>query len=106
MILLYKDLIITLNKDNTHIEDSYTITKKEDMKEILEFLRDGTPEDYVIHIRSLKSQIREWRAHNLLYKLGLFKSRTKDVDLDINADKLFYKVGYFILSVLYTFVPK
>lgn len=101
MILLYKDLTIIIDEYNTCIEDSYTITKKDEMKEILEFLREQTPNNYAVHIRSIKSQIREWRAHNLLYKLGLYKSRTKDVDLDMDAEKLFYKIGYFVLSCLY-----
>ena len=30
----------------------------------------------------LDSMIDEWKAHNLLYKFGLFRSHTKDVDID------------------------
>lgn len=101
MILVYRDLQIFVDKDNTHIEDSYTITNNDDMKEILEFIREESPKDYIVNIRSIKSQIREWRAHNFLYKLGLYKDRTKDVDLDKDAEKLLYKIGYFILSTLY-----
>lgn len=45
--------------------------------------------------------INEWRAHNLLYKLGIEKDRTKSVDL--NTDNSWYiKVLYTILSIFYT----
>lgn len=47
--------------------------------------------------RSLKSYVREWRAHNRLYKLGLFKDRTKDVDLNV-AEKWYRRLGYFFLG--------
>lgn len=47
--------------------------------------------------RSLKSYVREWRAHNRLYKLGLFKDRTKDVDLNVH-EKWYRRLGYFILG--------
>ena len=47
--------------------------------------------------RSLKSYIREWRAHNRLYTLGIFKSRTKDVDLNVH-EKWYRRLGYFFLG--------
>ena len=47
--------------------------------------------------RSLKSYVREWRAHNRLYKLGLFKDRTKDVDLNVH-EKWYRRLGYFLLG--------
>lgn len=37
--------------------------------------------------RSLQSWMKEWKAHNRLYKLGLFKSHTKDCDLEENEKK-------------------
>ena len=47
--------------------------------------------------RSIKSYVREWRAHNRLYALGIFRSRTKDVDLNVN-EKWYRRLGYFFLG--------
>ena len=70
---------ITYSSDNTHIKDSY---KAEDIEfEIYCILR----ERYIRHLsqtRSFNSYVREWRAHNRLYKLHLFRKHTKDVDLN------------------------
>ena len=32
--------------------------------------------------RTLKSQYEEWKAHNVLYKWGLFKSQMANVDIN------------------------
>ena len=40
--------------------------------------------------RSIDSYIEEWFAHNLLYNLGLFRSHTRDTDLDGN--EAFYRL--------------
>ena len=39
-------------------------------------------DDCIINRRSFNSMANEWKAHNLLYDLNLFKSHTKDLDLD------------------------
>ena len=44
--------------------------------------------------------ICEWRAHNLLWSLGIKRERTKTVDLELKV-KWYYKIGYFILSFCY-----
>ena len=68
----------TYEENNTHIEDSYKAT---DLNlEVGYIIR----ERYIRHLlttRSFDSYVREWKAHNRLYKLGLFKSHTKDCDL-------------------------
>ena len=40
--------------------------------------------------RSIDSYIEEWFAHNWLYNLGLFRSHTRDTDLDGN--EAFYRL--------------
>lgn len=89
-----------IQNNNIHIQDSYLIHKKSEMNELLLTIKQEYPNLLVFEKRSINSLIREWRAHNLLYKLGLFKNRTKDVDLDIYETAL-RRICYFILSIFY-----
>ena len=73
--------MITFTKDNTHVEDSY---KSTDIGlEVCYIIREryvrGLP-----RTRTYESYVREWKGHNRLYKLHLFRSHTKDVDLNEN----------------------
>ena len=100
--LYYKGepIMVELSCLNTHIEDSYRFKSRTDMKEILTAIRTRSfSADYAVNKLSLKRQIREWRAHNLLYSLGIARKRTKDVDL--NENKWYVKVAYGILSLMY-----
>ena len=56
--------------------------------------------EYAIHIRTIFGMICEWRAHNLLWSLGVKKEHTKHVDLELKV-KWYYKIGYFVLSCCY-----
>jgi hypothetical protein len=47
----------------------------------------------------IKDLINEWKTHNLFYDLHLFRSHTKDVDL--NKHSWFIKLIYSILSKFY-----
>ena len=72
---------INYDEKNIRIVNSFKINKIEDMILILRIfqIRTGYKSK-----RSLRSWIKEWKAHNRLYKLGLFKSHTKDCDLEEN----------------------
>ena len=48
--------------------------------------------------RTLRSYIRETKAHNRLYKLGLFKKHTRNCDLEENI-KWWKEIIYFIIGV-------
>ena len=76
-------MVYNVTRNNIHIEDSAFISKKE-MDAILVdiFLNHGIDTE-VFFLRSKKSLKREWALHNLLYSWGLFKSHTKDVDLNV-----------------------
>ena len=83
---------------NTHIVDSCLVKSKEDMRVYLEKLRDEVPEEMAVNQRSVESQIREWRSHNFFYFLHVFRSRTKDVDLELQQTwyrELFCRVVSF-----------
>ena len=65
---------------NIHIKDSYRISKHS-FKAVLATYNDKQAKDVKSH-RSLYSLQMEWAVHNCLYSLGLYKNRTKDVDLN------------------------
>lgn len=93
-----------LSDDNTRIYDSYRFKSSVDMKAILHEL--GLHGGYYSAINTLpdKDMLREWRAHNFLYVLHLFRSHTKDVDLN-TGNSWYIKALYATLSVLYSLVP-
>lgn len=88
--------IITTN--NIHIENSYKITKRKEMKKILLTIQSEYPNCKVFSKRSISGLILEWVAHNRLYKIGYKKDRTKDVDLDLN-ETWYRKILYLILGI-------
>ena len=102
LTITHKDFIlkVTASENNTCIFDSYQVKSPWDMESILYYIKAKTTDKYAVNKRSISGMIYEWRVHNLLYGLGLFKSRTKDVDL--NTDVPWYiKIVYTILSPFY-----
>ena len=88
----------TTTPTNTHIEDSCLVTSKEDMRAYLQELRDTSSPEMAVNQRDLESQVREWRSHNFFYKFHVFRSRTKDVDLELKQTwlrELFCRVVSF-----------
>ena len=71
-----------LTETSTRILDSFLVKTKAEMRAVLEDLRDKAPEQMAVNQRDMESQVREWRSHNLFYKFRVFRSRTKDVDLE------------------------
>lgn len=89
--------MVFVSQNNIHIDDSYLIRRRKEIYEYLEALKRKYPYSDVWN-RSMFHLSCEWRAHNRLYMLGLFKDHTKDVDLDY-PQKWYYKVLYFILGI-------
>lgn len=92
------------SKDNTHVTNSYMLTSRNGIKKEVEWIIEARKlREYPV-TRSVNSYIREWRGHNRLYKLGLYKSHTKDVDLEERITILgkikgiFLEVVWFILG--------
>lgn len=88
-----------VNSNNTTIYNSYKISHIDEMKMILDYIRKKFPESS-INKRSNFSLINEWRTHNLLYNFGIYKDKTKHVDLNID-NSIWFNIGYFIGSILY-----
>lgn len=85
---------IKYSKNVVTIVDSYKITNKYTMHIILNLFKLRTR--YTSN-RTIKSWVKEWKSHNRLYKLGLFKSHTKDCDLE-EHEKLHRLLIYEILG--------
>ena len=95
---------ITITNNNIHITDSYKVKTRESMKNILNILREYLNDNNItmktpLDFRSNNSMIKEWVTHNNLYRLGLYKDRVKDVDLNY-PQKWYHELGYFFGSLI------
>ena len=83
---------------NPHIYDSYLIRSKAAIRAYLQALREQASPEMAVNQRDLESQVREWRSHNFFYLIHVFRSRTKDVDLELQQSwyrELFCRVVSF-----------
>lgn len=88
-------LKIEVTADNIKIIDSWKITKKKEMREMIEEILYKAP--IYTTKRSVSSLVREWRSHNIMYNIGWFTRHTKDCDLESN-EALYRRVIYFIMG--------
>ena len=83
VILPDYNLPVIITKETITIINSYRINNKNKQVDILKKIFEKDP--YIdTRKRKIKDSLLEWRTHNLLYKLNLFKSHCKDCDLDEN----------------------
>ena len=78
-----------VSKNSIHIEDSYLISKNEFGNELKKIEDSYTGEIDVFKYRTYESLEKEWAVHNLCHNLHLFRSHTKDVDL--NYPQIWYE---------------
>lgn len=71
----------------TKVYDSYTYTDKEIADAVNEIMKTRREMGLPV-TRNATSYISEWKSHNRLYKIGYQRSRTKDVDLEEEIDKM------------------
>lgn len=84
------------------IKDSHLITRKADIKAVLEYIR--SLDEYqklkeAGYTRTPASEYQEWKGHNFLYKIGFKKAQTGSVDIDQNEPG-WRRFIYAILSLL------
>ena len=72
-----------LTEAGTRILDSFLVKTKAEMRAVLQDLRDKAPEQMAINQRDMESMVKEWHAHNILYKLHIIRCNTRDVDLEL-----------------------
>ena len=94
-----KRVIITFSQNNIQIKDSYLITNDKHKEYIIDTMMSSEKFNEQKYTRSKKSYLREWQAPNVLYKWGIQKQRTKDVDFS-EHEPLFKRVCYFLLSII------
>ena len=84
-------------EDETIIYNSYELTNHEIKNVVVPNIIYYRLKKYLPVTRTNKSYEREIKAHNRLYKLGLFKSHTKDCDLE-EPIKWYYELLYFLIG--------
>ena len=91
---------VVVSDNNIRIENGYLV-KGRAFGFVLNRIRTDEPNE-VTSNRSNYSLSCEWTVHNALYKLGLFRSRTKYVDMEYpcRIEWLYIILG----SIIYPFV--
>ena len=75
---------INYSQNNTQVKNSYLLSTKNAIREEVEEIVDYRKITKRPVTRSINSYVREWRGHNRLYKWGIARSHTRDVDLNEN----------------------
>lgn len=84
-----------------HIENSHLITGKNAIRKTLDFIRTTHMYEKLKaagYTRTPESEYQEWRAHNILYRIGYEPDRTGNVDIDQNEPK-WRRFVYALLSI-------
>ena len=91
-----KTIHYRIDGNNCRIIDSYQFVDNDQLKEdFIRYIMDNSPA-FLTGKRSVKSYIVEWKAHNILYRWGLFKKSTKDADLNV-SESWIRRFGYHFL---------
>lgn len=76
---------VTCDSDTIKIEKSYIINNEEKMELILNSIFERTEEFFVL--RKMKTFIKEWKYHNRLYKMHIFRKKNKNLTLKKEQSK-------------------
>lgn len=94
---ILSDIVYKILPNRIKIIDSYQITDRSRMREIIYAIQHNHPECNTFK-RSYNSLIAEWRAHNRLYRWGYKQERTGSVDLNYPL-KWYVEIAYRILGI-------
>lgn len=94
----YNKYNITVTDNCITVADSYTTADRHLIQCILEYVIEQAPNN-VTKNRSMFSLCNEWIAHSHLYKLGIARSHTRDVDLEYPQPVL-HTIAWTILGTL------
>lgn len=93
------DLKVRYDSTNVHIYDSCLVASS-DMADWVHRIKELGELSGYKYLRSEKSWVREWKAHNFLFELDVERERTHDVDLN-NNETFVRRFAYYLLSLLY-----
>lgn len=101
MFLYYNDieLEISASKNNIHINNSFKIKGRKNIMCVIKQIKEIFPNHLVSSI-SDSLLVNEWACHNMCYRLGIYKERTRDVDLDYGKP-WYISMLYNIIGVFY-----
>jgi len=85
---------------SVNILDSYKVLSDETKLEFISALREQ-PFGVDFNNRSDWSILIEWKAHNILYKKGIFKKHTEDTCFN-KKDRWYRRLGYRIVCFIFT----
>lgn len=92
---LETEVEIKYNERNVKIVDSYRVKSRREMESVLLVFLEKT--GYRSR-RSIESWVDEWRFHNFLYRIGMYRNRTADCDLE-EKEKWWRLVIYWIFNI-------
>ena len=93
-------ITVTIDKNNIHIHDSYKVKTTESMRFILQLVKYAAANRGIVYKRTVQSWLREWEAHNILYKWRIHRSSTQHTDL-CEKESGKRRFAYFMLSLFY-----
>ncbi len=93
---MYNNILYEITENSCTIYNGFTIKNRKIMTEFCKYVLSSG----VFSKRSSSSYVREWCAHNLMYRFKISPKRTRDVDLDAR-ESAFRRFVYFVLSILY-----
>lgn len=83
-------VVLHLGADSVRITDSYKVTDGGAMLSVVCFVEDYVWETRGIQTRPKTELYGEFRLHNLLYRFGIEREHTAELDLDYIADERWY----------------
>ena len=92
-----------VSQNSIKLIDSYLVSKRAFSTELWQIR--GKEPSLPLWERSERSLHCEWATHNLLYALGMWRSRTKDVDLNFEQ-KWYMKLAYGVVGTVALWVIK
>ena len=96
MLFYIGELYVNITPGNIHIHDSYKIKTVAEMNRVIDIIL--LTDNAILKTRSRASILREWKAHNICYKLHLFRKSSMHTDIEAKQG-LFHKICYLLLSL-------
>ena len=79
--LTYSGFSIVVSDNCITVRNSYKTASRRLVKQVLQYVATQAPNN-VTRNRSMFSLCNEWIAHTHLYRLGIARSHTRDVDIE------------------------